>query len=873
MAKNNIVKVGGELKSIAADSVVAAAEAIFDYTKNKNQEVINRELLASVAERVKNLAGSASDEQTVVKAGNDDSNPAYVTVKKKDVEIHGRAGNVTVDDDGINITAGNSGFPNATVKINGQSVATQQYVSQTTAGLYENMRVEDDEDLTMLVADNGRKELKLADKVYAPEVFSGLGRKYLRKNYSVQNAIPFNGFVEDVTVETAGTVLTPTAIFFDTVNKWFVGQVGLKYYNAWQGNGDYEPVSETKTYVYNGKGYTWDGEELVEGAAVSNVLTQQMVSQANTIYVIQYDYDLNGQAITLPAGCVLEFDGGSVKNGTLAGNGTIINAGVNRIFSSVTFSGTWANKEAYPEWFGEYGLWTDSENLFIISKSVRLTGATYWSPSSNAPTLRVRGTLFSDCQSEIRIVPPSNDFIGIQLGDPNGSLQTREKRLKLKGISVFLHTLTNAQRTAVLGISYTQGLTIENCSFANSNARNSVITKSVLDAPAETLNYGIVFYGDATGSSEITAFINSSARGDIAVYFKDEADFVNFYGGSFGCGNYGYGLVYGQQVTNLGFFGVAFNQGIRQIHVVTENPQKDATSGMTLENCRFEQLYNGTIEDDVDGGDAFYASCVLTFELSSTNSSYTYGLYSANTLSPLGTKLRIKNNRLSVVAFVNCWCLSIDTHSPVDVSESEYINLTFVNTFFRADNVSITTNSAQIVENLTVSQVSASVVRYGMSNLRIVRNSSGDRRTSGTNALRPIIQTGEEKGFQYYSQSLSRPTWWNGSAWKDQDGYTFALKIGNSTQRPSTLTSGDVGFYFWDMTLKKPLFLKATGASEPKMRWADGLGRRIDTEVYGTTRPTGLGAANAGQMFFDTSLGKPIFWNGTGWVDATGTDV
>lgn len=620
--------------------------------------------------------------------------------------------------------------------------------------------------------------------------------------------------------------------------------------------------------LYSGLGRVYLRKNIVtlEGTG-KNVLTQAMVNTANTIYHIQYDYDLNGQTITLPAGCVLEFDGGSVSNGTLVGNSTIISAGVIKIFSSVTFSGTWANKEAYPEWFGEYGLWTDSENLFVISKSVRLTGATYWSPSSNVPTLRVRGTLFSDCQSEIRIAPPSNDFIGIQLGDPNGTIQTREKRLKLKGISVYLHNLSNAQRTAVLGISYTQGLTIENCSFVNSNTRNSVITKSVLDAPADTLNYGIVFYGDATGSNEITTFINSGVNADIAVYFKDEADFVNFYGGGFGCGNYGYGLIYGQQVTNLGFFGVSFNQGIRQIHVVTENPQKDATSGMALENCRFEQLYNGTIEDDVDGGDAFYASCVLTFELSSTNSAYTYGLYCANTLFPMGTKLRITNNKVTHISFVNCWCLSIDTRTPIDVAGCEYINLMFNNVKFASENVNINASTSQIVENIYVTQPSSSVTRYIFRNMRIARNSTGDRRTSGVNGVKPTLLSGEEKGFQYFNQSLSMPMWWSGTEWKNALGYTYKVVRGSTSQRP-TLTADDTGYMFWDYTVKKPLFLKAISGST--MRWADGLGRRIDTEVYGTTRPTGLGAADAGQIFFDTSLGKPIFWSGTEWVDSTG---
>ena len=47
------------------------------------------------------------------------------------------------------------------------------------------------------------------------------------------------------------------------------------------------------------------------------VLTQAMVNTANTIYVIQYDYDLNGGTIQIFSGCTLEFAGGRIKNGTI----------------------------------------------------------------------------------------------------------------------------------------------------------------------------------------------------------------------------------------------------------------------------------------------------------------------------------------------------------------------------------------------------------------------------------------------------------------------------------------------------------------------------------------------------------------------------
>ena len=56
--------------------------------------------------------------------------------------------------------------------------------------------------------------------------------------------------------------------------------------------------------------------ELKEGG--SNVLTQEDFSDANTIYVVRYDFDLNEQIISIPSGSVLEFDGGSIKGGTIS---------------------------------------------------------------------------------------------------------------------------------------------------------------------------------------------------------------------------------------------------------------------------------------------------------------------------------------------------------------------------------------------------------------------------------------------------------------------------------------------------------------------------------------------------------------------------
>lgn len=82
-------------------------------------------------------------------------------------------------------------------------------------------------------------------------------------------------------------------------------------------------------------------KNLVNGV---NTLTQEMISTQNTKYVVKYDYVL-GENITVPAGCILEFDGGSIANSTgnsytLTGTATkVVNLYNYTIFSNITPTG------------------------------------------------------------------------------------------------------------------------------------------------------------------------------------------------------------------------------------------------------------------------------------------------------------------------------------------------------------------------------------------------------------------------------------------------------------------------------------------------------------------------------------------------------
>ena len=117
------------------------------------------------------------------------------------------------------------------------------------------------------------------------------------------------------------------------------------------------PVLKFKDKEYvpemaSGLGRQYLRKNIVAGV---NVLTQSMLQWPNTIYIIQYDYDLQGAEITIPEGCVLNFQGGSLRNGTIVSNGIInINSDDVCIFNKVILKGT-INKPVNALWFGAKG--------------------------------------------------------------------------------------------------------------------------------------------------------------------------------------------------------------------------------------------------------------------------------------------------------------------------------------------------------------------------------------------------------------------------------------------------------------------------------------------------------------------------------------
>nr|DAX13185.1 MAG TPA: hypothetical protein [Caudoviricetes sp.] len=95
------------------------------------------------------------------------------------------------------------------------------------------------------------------------------------------------------------------------------------------GNRPYNPSE------FSGKGYKVLEKNIqTVGGVKKNILTAIMLSEANTIYEIRYDFDLDGNEISIPEECVLKFNGGSFSNGSITSTKAYIDASVG-IFKNI----------------------------------------------------------------------------------------------------------------------------------------------------------------------------------------------------------------------------------------------------------------------------------------------------------------------------------------------------------------------------------------------------------------------------------------------------------------------------------------------------------------------------------------------------------
>ena len=96
----------------------------------------------------------------------------------------------------------------------------------------------------------------------------------------------------------------------------------------------------------------------------------EQVTEANTIYEIRYKFDLSGSSVNIPAGSVLNFDGGELTNGTIVGQNTIIVGNKFSIFGeTLNPSGSWLIDEINSKMFKTLQANNALKKLFALNNA------------------------------------------------------------------------------------------------------------------------------------------------------------------------------------------------------------------------------------------------------------------------------------------------------------------------------------------------------------------------------------------------------------------------------------------------------------------------------------------------------------------------
>ena len=329
---------------------------------------------------------------------------------------------------------------------------------------------------------------------------------------------------------------------------------------------------EYNPYNYSGMGRVYLRKHIVNG---TNVLAQHMINKPNTIYIIQYDYCLADQTIEIPENCVLQFEGGSFRNGTIKGNNTKINYEVSyNIFNNCviknfyfpyidiqwTGSKSGLNEERIGEDCSEY-IKRSIYNIQLnhVGTPLIIRGEFYISKTIEIPFLNIIGT------HEIkRNLLNVNEFKNIKITYKSPSTLSIKEGITAFYISGF----KNEENT---GFSY---ISINNILIESKN-KNSVFIYH--DASGSPSRPGLIKNVESFGFDKIFEFYVNK---NYSLYFNLKIDSCYFYSNNYAI----YSETYDDTRAGLG--------GLKITDSVLEQGARiylnSVFSSITIDNCLLE---------------------------------------------------------------------------------------------------------------------------------------------------------------------------------------------------------------------------------------------------------------------------------------------
>lgn len=439
---------------------------------------------------------------------------------------------------------------------------------------------------------------------------------------------------------------------------------------------------------------------------------QSRFNSPNKIYKIANDIDLGGGTLVMYPDCTLDFQGGVISNGTIILNSTVILAGERRIFSNITLSGT-SKSPIVIEWF--LGAETDMSDIinnvlgFDLNVPIVFTN-TY----SIAKTITIPTNAKIDFKSSA-LFKATAAITAVVLND----------NIKIDHLNIS-YPVTSALHTTGVGLQI------------------AGVDNLLHDVNIEGFGTGILFY-----KVNAACAYNSIEIGklkDCVTYLSMKCDgtsgYTNeniVYGGRFQISNSlketqtTYGIIIQSsenQVCNSNKFIGCCLEGLKR-NVTVISGQQNIFEGLRIESTILEWYYNfnkQTTKDSVDnivipgyngGGGS------IQVMIHSQTPSFTKDSYKGNNFY-FGSGYSILNGSGKVC----------------------YLQAGSDENFFNWDGM-----------NQTL---------YIKGKIAAYFNESGMACISSTTINRPTVNL--RAGQMYFDTTLSKPIWWNGTAWIDATG-------------------------------------------------------------------------------------------------------
>ena len=642
---------------------------------------------------------------------------------------------------------------------------------------------------------------------------------------------------------------------------------------------------------FSGKGYKILRKNIVcntETKEAKNILTQDMINEPNTVYEIRYDFDLNGETINIPEGCTLKFEGGSLSNGFAEFNSSakIVNYGfLLQIHNNNVVSNTYHQIDYYDNI--EFPIYYVDPESNINTPNGSLEKPFNCVNQALLYTTRIaikRGTKiniyreFEFQQNYHAVIFPKHTFSIEAYGrgtnpiiDGTVYMFFQDSDVQNLDNNIYLVNLLNTT-FQVTGGTYTV------------NKNNSVL-----------LNSGICSDLLQSQNGRILNIVNEKSLNLQEETFCLATDFsyIKYHTSK---------SITAKQIF-LGAHGIYSNNVSFSVKDITiRNISKH---GIASDCCKFKvtncKLYNigggvqsfngGTFEDGmIQFGNAlqiYKGNANVTNEYCNFSNNYIYNVYDAGatfqgTVTPFTNSI-IENNIIK-----NClYGIEFFTDESIKDKNDVYIGnneILYCSKQSRLFSYFLSGNPTQFRDYACAFRFGTGITKKG---IKIFNNKIEYCDNIFTTYLNPqftfinniIIGTYENAIYANMTTEVEKYIFKYGSKNRidylesiinNQDiGFNNKLIIvgdtGSDSKNIELDSNGFDGYNYFNSSYGRPVWWNGS-------RWVFSDGYRDETNYSGSSnlRPTII---RQGFQYFDTTLNKPIWWTGSKWVDATGADV